>query len=61
MTEQISVQLMAHSSIKIKTEDCCILCDPWYMGTAFNDGWSLSPQPDLDAFDLSDVTLILPH
>lgn len=53
---RLSVDLMAHASIRIRAGDVCVLCDPWYMGQVFNNGWALSPAPDLDRFDFSDVT-----
>ncbi|MEM0988141.1 MAG: hypothetical protein AAGK00_04625 [Pseudomonadota bacterium] len=52
----LTVELVAHASLKIRTDDCCVLCDPWYLGTCFNEGWALSPAPDLEQLDLSDVT-----
>lgn len=54
----LHIDLLAHACIKISTSDCRILCDPWLLGTAFNDGWRLSPQPQLDDLELADVTHI---
>ena len=35
------VRFLNHSCIEIKAEDTTILCDPWFEGPAFGDGWSL--------------------
>ena len=35
------IQLINHSSVLINNDDIKILTDPWYSGSAFNDGWSL--------------------
>ena len=39
MTDQI--KLINHSSILIKSGNIKLLTDPWYNGSAFNNGWSL--------------------
>ena len=39
MTDQI--RLINHSSILIKSGNIKLLTDPWYNGSAFNNGWSL--------------------
>ena len=40
MTDQI--KLINHSSIFIENDNKnTLLTDPWYTGSAFNDGWSL--------------------
>ena len=35
------IQFVNHASVLIGNEKKSILSDPWYSGTAFNDGWSL--------------------
>ena len=35
------VQFLNHSCILVKGVDTKILCDPWFEGSAFGDGWSL--------------------
>ena len=35
------IQFVNHASVLIGNEKNSILSDPWYSGTAFNDGWSL--------------------
>ena len=44
MTDQI--QLINHSSVLINNNGIKILTDPWYSGSAFNDGWSLLYEND---------------
>lgn len=38
---QNSLTLINHASILIKGESKSILCDPWYSGAVFHDGWKL--------------------
>ena len=40
------IQLINHSSILINNNGMKILTDPWYSGSAFNDGWSLLYEND---------------
>ncbi len=35
------LQFLNHSSLLLTTSKTKILCDPWFKGTAFSDGWSL--------------------
>ncbi|HQX07121.1 MAG TPA: MBL fold metallo-hydrolase, partial [Zoogloea sp.] len=32
---------MNHSCIVLESPGTRVLCDPWFEGTAFNDGWRL--------------------
>jgi len=54
------VKLLAHASILIETDGKRILTDPWFFGTAFNDGWELSPKPSLEDIksDIRDIDII---
>lgn len=36
-----SIQFINHASVKISNGIVNLLCDPWYQGSAFNDGWDL--------------------
>jgi UDP-MurNAc hydroxylase len=36
-----NVRFLNHASLIIETNEIKILCDPWFKGTAFQDGWSL--------------------
>ena len=46
MTDKI--KLINHSSVLIKNNDIKLLTDPWYKGSAFNDGWSLLYENSFD-------------
>lgn len=35
------VQFLNHSSLLVTDAETRVLCDPWYKGAAFQDGWSL--------------------
>ncbi|HEX8286854.1 MAG TPA: MBL fold metallo-hydrolase [Pyrinomonadaceae bacterium] len=43
----MEIRLVSHASVIIKS-DVTIWTDPWLNGKAFNDSWSLSPQPAFD-------------
>jgi hypothetical protein len=59
-TELFSIKLLSHASVKITAASVVILTDPWFFGGVFNNGWRLSPEPDIDDLkkDLTDVTHI---
>jgi UDP-MurNAc hydroxylase len=42
---EMKIQLISHASILIKSTDVCIWTDPWLFGKAFNESWSLFPEP----------------
>ncbi len=46
------VQFINHSSLIVTDTKTRILCDPWYKGTAFQDGWSLLHDKSHDINDL---------
>lgn len=54
------VKLLGHASILIEVDNKRILTDPWYFGTAFNDGWELLPRPNLEDIksDIKNVDII---
>ncbi len=35
------IQLLNHASIILELDDIKLLCDPWFSGTCFHEGWSL--------------------
>ncbi len=45
---EVKISLLSHASILIEVDSRKIVTDPWYLGTAFNDGWELCPAPDLE-------------
>ena len=54
------VKLLSHASILIEVDGKKVLTDPWYFGTAFNDGWELSYKPILEEIKayIHDVDII---
>ena len=44
----MQIKLLSHASLLIQHNGSNILTDPWFFGTAFNDGWELFPLPDLN-------------
>jgi UDP-MurNAc hydroxylase len=51
----MKIQLIAHSCVIVETVDCKILADPWFVGKAFNESWTLFPEPVYDESMLADV------
>ena len=35
------IKFLNHSSLLVASKNIKILCDPWFFGPAFQDGWSL--------------------
>ncbi len=54
--DELQVGLISHACIRIVSTHSDVLCDPWLVGTVFNDGWRLDPEPDLGSLDFSSVT-----
>jgi UDP-MurNAc hydroxylase len=54
----LRVGLVGHASIILETSQSKVLCDPWFFGTAFNDGWMLRPEIDMSKIDMSNLTHI---
>ena len=40
-SDQLSIKLLNHASVRIDYRGVRFLCDPWYSGTCFEDGWGL--------------------
>ena len=51
----MNIKLISHSSVIIQSSGISILCDPWYVETAFNDGWALLPKPNFDYNELNNI------
>lgn len=51
----MKIKLVGHSSIIVRTATTGILCDPWFSGRVFNEGWALAPEPRFDASDLAGI------
>jgi hypothetical protein len=41
MSDEIGITLLNHASVLIEVGGVALLTDPWYFGTAFEDGWGL--------------------
>lgn len=52
------IRMVGHASVILYTPAGGILCDPWLKGKAFNDSWSLRPEPDFDASLYDDINYI---
>lgn len=37
----VTTELINHSCVVLRAEDWSVLCDPWFQGRVFADGWSL--------------------
>lgn len=47
------VRFLNHSCVLVETETTRILCDPWFHGTAFDDGWRLLYEESHDINDIA--------
>jgi UDP-MurNAc hydroxylase len=54
----MNIKLVSHASVIISFTDCCIWTDPWLLGTAFNNSWSLYPSPKIDEKDYEQIDYI---
>jgi UDP-MurNAc hydroxylase len=45
------IKLINHSSVLISNDTFKLLTDPWYTGSAFNNGWSLLYENDIDTIN----------
>jgi hypothetical protein len=54
----VKVHLVSHASVVIEAEDVSLWTDPWLFGKAFNDSWSLFPQPVWDSNWLSRIAFL---
>jgi UDP-MurNAc hydroxylase len=54
------ITLLCHASLLIEIYGKKIITDPWFFGTAFNDGWELNPKPNLDEIrnKIQDIDII---
>jgi hypothetical protein len=54
----VKLTFVGHASVLIEEGGIVLLMDPWLKGNAFNDSWTLYPQPVLRPEDLAGVTHI---
>ena len=50
--ETPTIKFLNHSSVLVSYKETKILCDPWFHGSAFQDGWSLLSDNSHDINDL---------
>jgi L-ascorbate metabolism protein UlaG (beta-lactamase superfamily) len=54
----MKIRLISHACVLVETRDCKILADPWLVGRAFNESWTLFPAPRFDESMLDDVDFL---
>ena len=47
---------VGHAAVLLEQDDVALLCDPWLVGDAFNEGWAAWPTPRLGDGQLDRVT-----
>ena len=52
----MQIKLYRSATVGIIFDSGKILCDPWFFGHSFNEGWRLSLEPTLKNFNISGVT-----
>ncbi|MBX3707319.1 MAG: MBL fold metallo-hydrolase [Pseudomonadales bacterium] len=52
----MELEFVAHSSVIYRHDGIELLCDPWLLGTAFDDGWALLSEPVHRPEDFTGVT-----
>ena len=56
--KELQLRLISHACVQIYGQGFSIICDPWLVGTSFNDGWAMYPEPNLDNVDYEEITHI---
>ena len=54
----MKVKLVSHASIIVYTKLGGIWCDPWLRGKAFNNSWTMRPEPQFDPAWCKDIAYI---
>jgi hypothetical protein len=54
----MKITFVGHVSVPIEESGVGLLMDPWLKGEAFNDSWTLYPQPLLRPENLAHVTRV---
>jgi UDP-MurNAc hydroxylase len=54
----MKITFVGHASVLVETDNVGLLIDPWLKGGAFNDSWTLHPQPVLTSDAWANVTHI---
>ncbi len=50
--EKNSITFLNHSALIVESGNIRVLCDPWFIGTAFNNGWRLLFE---NSHDINDI------
>ena len=51
----MELEFVCHASVIVRTPGTAIWTDPWLFGKAFNDSWSLLPEPSFDLQRLDEI------
>lgn len=51
----MKIRLVSHAGVVVEARGVRVLCDPWLFGKAFNDSWSLFPDPVWDESWLEEI------
>lgn len=51
----MELEFVCHASVIVRTPGAAIWTDPWLFGKAFNDSWSLLPEPSFDLQRLDEI------
>jgi L-ascorbate metabolism protein UlaG (beta-lactamase superfamily) len=54
----MKLTMLSHASVLVEAGSVAICADPWFMGEAFNESWSLLCEPALTSAGLQGVTHI---
>jgi len=54
----MKIKFVNHASFIIDTPKVKLICDPWFEGTAFDNGWSLLSKTQMKYEDFSEITHI---
>jgi len=52
----MKLEFVCHASVILRRDPVHLLCDPWFIGTAFDDGWALLSEPAFKPEDFASIT-----
>ncbi len=52
------IEFVGHSSVVFRQDAVHMICDPWLIGTAFDDGWAMLSEPRFRPEDFAGITHI---
>ena len=50
------IELLTHACATISDSDSKLIFDPWFFGTAFNNGWKLPKEIDMSRISLEKIS-----